>query len=358
VQIGQTKKDILEECQRIKTTFSLKILEIEKGQAERVIRFHQLSLIILINEIAKIKIESSLSELFQFSCDQLEGLIGFIQHSYLNYFDRDANVPDPIKDRVFKAIKESSILLEDELGKFKIDNNLFAACTNVMSEFLKGHDHKITYRTMHCIKELMTELIEVSHSYTDVESLTGAIQTVLLQLNYNHPSYIKYCINLINKALLESDTLSGKLEILAFHYKVINQSYVRPGFIFDLTSPSLKEHLSKWILEEMEYIEHKQRLSMSFPSSTEDQVKKDFKLVFDMSVSQFAFLIKTLTEIGVIQNKNTSELIRFLSKFVKTKRSESISYESFRIKYYNAEDNTKGAVRNLLHTAIGFINNH
>jgi hypothetical protein len=77
-----------------------------------------------------------------------------------------------------------------------------------------------------------------------------------------------------------------------------------------------------------------------------------------MSVSQFAYFIKTLTETGVIQNKNVSELIRFLAKFVKTKRSENISYESFRIKYYNAEDNTKGAVRNLLHTAIGYINNN
>ena len=162
----------------------------------------------------------------------------------------------------------------------------------------------------------------------------------------------------MNRELLVAETLSGKLEKLAFYYKVVNQSLVKPGLVFDLSSPSLKEQLSEWILEEILYLERKQQLSVAFPGSAEDQVKKDFKLVFDMSVSQFAYFIKTLIETGVIQNKNISELIRFLSKFVKTKRSESISHESFRIKYYNPEENTKGAIRNLLHTAIGYINSN
>lgn len=77
-----------------------------------------------------------------------------------------------------------------------------------------------------------------------------------------------------------------------------------------------------------------------------------------MSVSQFALFTKAFVESGVIQNKNVSELIRFLSKFVKTKRSGTISPESLRIKYYDVESSTKDAVKNLLHTAIGYINSN
>ena len=90
--------------------------------------------------------------------------------------------------------------------------------------------------------------------------------------------------------------------------------------------------------------------------SEETTIRKEFKFEFDMSVSQFAYFIRTFIEAGVIQNKNISELIRFLARFVKTKRSENIAYESFRMKYYNVEGTTKNSVKNILHNAIGYIN--
>jgi hypothetical protein len=82
----------------------------------------------------------------------------------------------------------------------------------------------------------------------------------------------------------------------------------------------------------------------------------DFKLNFDLSVSMLAYMFRAFTETGVIQNKNASELIRFLTKYAKTKRSESISYESFRIKYYSVESGTKDAVKKMLQSIINFIN--
>jgi hypothetical protein len=73
-------------------------------------------------------------------------------------------------------------------------------------------------------------------------------------------------------------------------------------------------------------------------------------------VPHLAYLFRAFIETGVIQNKNTSELIRFLTKYVKTKRSESISQESFRIKYYSVESGTKDAVKKMLQTVLNFIN--
>ena len=83
----------------------------------------------------------------------------------------------------------------------------------------------------------------------------------------------------------------------------------------------------------------------------------EFKLNFDISVSHLAFLFRAFIEAGVIQNKNTSELIRFLSKYVKTKKQESISFESFRIKYYSVESGTKDAVKKTLQSVLNFISN-
>ncbi|MBA4056153.1 MAG: hypothetical protein C0490_15670, partial [Marivirga sp.] len=106
---------------------------------------------------------------------------------------------------------------------------------------------------------------------------------------------------------------------------------------------------------ELDYLKQKQLLQIASPLKGEGVIN-DFKLNFDLSVSHLAYLFKSFTETGVIQNKNTSELIRFLTKFVKTKKSEAVSYESFRIKYYNAESGTKDAVKKTLQLLINYMN--
>ncbi len=367
-KLPQLRNAIAEEVERIKSTFALKVLSIEKNQVERFFQYHQQALINLLNNLHKfslipkeersINMEPTFNELIRFSCYQLEEIIKFFQTDFHCYFDLDIHIPELTRERVLKALKESSILLEGNLSKFEIDTALLSICVSAVTDLLKEPDLKITYRKVNWIKGLIGGLLQLGGASQEGALLNPEVQSVLLHLNYNSIAYLKYCTDIINRELSVAETLTGKLEKLAFYYKVVCQSRVKPDFVFDLSSPPLKEQLSEWILEEIQFLERKQQLSVAFPSHDEEHVKKDFKLVFDMSVSQFAYFIKTLTETGVIQNKNVSELIRFLSKFVKTKRSENISYESFRIKYYNAEDNTKGAVRNLFHTAIGYINNN
>lgn len=367
-ELLQIRNAIVEEVERIKSRFALKVLSIEQSEVKRFVQYHQQALINLLNNLHKfssihkeelsMNMEPAFTKLIGFVCNQLEEIIKFFQTDFQEYFDLDIQIPELARERVLQALRESSILLESSLSKFEIDPVLLSICVSAVIDHLKEPDLKITYRKVNWIKELIVELLQLGEASQEGTSLNTEVQSVLLHLNYNSAAYLKYCTNIISRELLVEETLTGKLEKLAFHYKVVNQSIVKPDFLFNLSSPSLKEQLSEWILEEIQFMERKQQLNAAFPSPAEEQVKKDFKLVFDMSVSQFAYFIKTLTETGVIQNKNVSELIRFLSKFVKTKRSENISYESFRIKYYNAEDNTKGAVRNLFHTAIGYINNN
>jgi hypothetical protein len=366
-QFDQVRNAVAKESVRIKNTFALKVLSFQKSRVEQFVRYHQQALINLLNHLGEdlsitdkaqsTNNESHVNEFVKFSSNELEEILRFFQNHFHNHFDLDVCVPEFVKERVLKALKESSILLEGNLSKFEIDQALLSICINAVTDLLKEPDLKITYRRVNWIKELIAELLQLGETNQEGASLNAEVQSVLLHLNYNTTFYLKYCTDIINRELLTAETLTSKLEKLAFHYKVSSQSRVKPDFVFDLASPSLKEQLSEWILEEIQFLERKQQLGKAFPSTAEEPVTKDFKLVFDMSVSQFAYFIKTLTETGVIQNKNVSELIRFLAKFVKTKRSENISYESFRIKYYNAEDNTKGAVRNLLHAAIGYINN-
>lgn len=110
---------------------------------------------------------------------------------------------------------------------------------------------------------------------------------------------------------------SEKLEQLAFYLKTINQVNVIPDVAFDSGYKTLRTQLTEWILEETQFLERRRDLASSSQVAENDFAKKDFKLEFDMSVSQFAFFIKAFIETGVIQNKNISELIRFFARFVK-----------------------------------------
>lgn len=200
-------------------------------------------------------------------------------------------------------------------------------------------DSQITY-----LERLLTEL-----------NAAQSVQVVLLTLNFNSPKYFSYWINNLARKLGTDETSVEKFERLLLEHKMINQLPREFNIAYTEKYPPLSQMIGGWLAEEMYFLERTLNLNASQPNDR-DFAKHGFKLEFDMSVSQFAFLIKSFIEIGAIQNKNISELIRFLARFVKTKRSENISYESFRMKYYNVEGSTKDVVKNTLHNAIGYIN--
>ena len=361
-QHDQTLSSIIEESSLVKGTFSLKALTVEPLHLRSFIRYHQQAIINLLNDCEKVgrtqRREFSMHEIIKSACIELEDLLRLIQDDFQGHFDLDVRVPNIVREKALLAIKESSVLLESSLPKGEIEPALSSMCLVLINNFLREDELKLTYRRLKWIREFITELLQLSDGNIEGQSINNEIRSILIQINYNHTPYLKYCIESISNKLSSAETLTEKLEQLASQYKVINQSIIKPNFSFDPDLPSLKERLSDWILEEIHFLERKLQLSMAPSDSAGDQVKKDFKLIFDMSIPQFAYLIRTLAETGVIRNKNVSELARFLAKFVTTKRSENISSESFRISYYDTEDRAKGAVKNLLSAAIGYIDNN
>ena len=176
----------------------------------------------------------------------------------------------------------------------------------------------------------------------------------LIRINFNDPKFFKFCTGFISSAIQIRETLSDRIDQCAYFYKVVNQTTVIHDVAFDSSVSSIKDQLLEWLSHELDYLHHKQHLQLSPKEG--GLIKTDFKIIFDLSVSQLAYLFKIFSEVGIIQNKNTSELIRFLAKFVKTKKAESVSYESLRIKYYNNENGTKDAVKKTFHSLLNYIN--
>ncbi len=362
-RFAQVRNAVAIERDRIKKSFALKVWALENNQRAHYVQYHQHRLIALIDELFEIsrrKDEKSglqfciSSEAF-FLYDQLADVLNLIRNELSEYFCRDAKVPESDKMKILASIQESYKNLQHRMdGK---ENKLIATCSSHIKRFIEGMEPKITYRKVQYMEVLTESIGRFLHSCND-DLPEEEIRTFLVSVDFNSAVYFKYYTEFIQGQLAQLDSNSERLEKLAFHNKTINQIQLTPGIAYDPGSRGIRTQLSEWISEEVEFLERKRFLTTNAQIAESDFAKKDFKLEFDMSVSQFAFFIKSFIETGVIQNKNISELIRFLSKFVKTKRSENISYESFRIKYYNVEGNTKDAVKNTFHAAIGFINSN
>jgi len=197
--------------------------------------------------------------------------------------------------------------------------------------------------------------IHLSNFNLDTSTETIDLIRLLMHCNFNAESFYNYFVKYIQWDVNKLSSVNEKLDELAYYQKFANPETSTSTLAFNHLSPPVNIQIADWISQEVQYLKHKQQL-IPLTINAEDAVPTDFKLNFDLSVSILAYLFRAFVESGVIQNKNVSELIRFLTKYVKTKRSESISYESFRIKYYSAENGTKDAVKKTLQTVLNFLN--
>ena len=87
-------------------------------------------------------------------------------------------------------------------------------------------------------------------------------------------------------------------------------------------------------------------------------IPNDFKIKLELSVAQLACLLKALVDNKIIRNTNVMGLLRFFSGHTITKKTEKISLDSLRGKYYNIEWNTRQAVADMLEAITKKLNDH
>lgn len=351
-QIAKDKSVISEEVIRAMKSFVLKaLMAVDSVSLRRMIQFHQYSIMQLTDELSAIE---------QYDREAIYGgkteiLLHFLRSRFSEYFDLDAILPEIHRKKTVAITKRLYGEIIPRLLVNQTDKPLMEIFNQPIERFLT--QTYASFRQAEYAKELVAGLNQAI--LAEPEGLESEkIRSLLIQFNFNSEACFDHYIGYFTAQITEADSVSDRLEKLAFSYKTINQIQVKPHLIYDSKARPLTVQLSDWLLQEINYLERKVELASNGSLTEEPTVRKDFKLEFDMSVAQFAYFVKTFIETGVIQNKNISELIRFLARFVKTKRSENISYESFRMKYYNVESSTKDSVKNLLHTAIGNINSN
>lgn len=345
-------KDLDGECAKVKKAFKIQVVSFEnESLIKRYFHFHQESLIDLINTLQQNIQESGVRHVAEPVIHRLSGLLVFLEEHFPEYFDLDMKMPLVSMDSITNELRSFVALLSDKFGQCNIDMGLIQLLKNSIEQS-QSNGKPMSFRTFYYFQFLRHNLENFN---VDVSTETLDLIRLLINCNFNDGRFYNFMERYVNWSVSKALSVNEKLDELAFFLKFVNQQASVTGLSFDRLNPSINIQIADWISQEIQYLKLKQQL-VTENVITEDVVSADFKINFDLSVSALAYLFRTFIETGVIQNKNASELIRFLTKYVKTKRSESISYESFRVKFYSVESGTKDAVKKTLQSVLDFIN--
>lgn len=348
-------KELDNECAKVKKAFRQQVVSFENEKlVRRYFHFHQESLIDLINSIqSNVQTAGTADVFIESVVNRLSGLLTYLEDHFPEYFDLDMRMPLAGREDAKYELTSFVNSLSKMFGGTNIDFGLIELLKGSVDRFTERGE-VLTFRKFYYLKFLR---INLSDSRIADNGDTLDLIRVLFHCNFNEERFYAYMVRYITWSVDQNSSLNQKLEELAFFLKFSNQESSWSTLSFNHLHAPINFQIADWIAQEIQYLKHKQQLSpMSIGS--EDVMPSEFKLNFDLSVASLAFLFRAFIETGIIQNENTSELIRFLTKYAKTKRSGSISYESLRIKYYSVEDGTKDAVQKALRSVLNFINKH
>lgn len=345
-----------EEVDRIKKTLVNEVFSFDdERHLERYIQFHQMALIGLLDKLNnQMQVQKSKRDFFQTLYSNLDTVLRFIERHFTKYFDQDSKAPEGYLALARKDAKENIDKLTSAFSSKGADEKIVFLLLQVLQNIVESKSERnVTFRKVMYAKEVQKELYQLLERQP-AGDINEDLRQIIYYLNYNSVRVVTYHAHYISSLLDRAETRTEKIEKLSLVLKNVSQAQVKPAIRYNQNAPSLKDQLSEYISVEMEYQERLQRLN-SPSTQRPDSPLSGFKLKFEASVSQLAYLLKVFLETKLISNSNLTEVLQFWVMYAITKKSEGISFSSFRTKFYNVEDGTRLSVRNMLASMISYI---
>jgi hypothetical protein len=346
------------EAERIRQKLIHEVFTFEdERHLERYIQYHQQALIRLLDKADALFEESptNVKDFYRGSRETLNGLLEFVERHFSKYFDQDAKAPQSYLALVRKEARANYRKLQQQLIARKADPQLVTLVLMAVQKMADTSPERgTTYRKVMYAKEVQKELVVMLKRPDTQPDINEELRQLMYYLNCNSIKVITYHAHFINVQLEKADTRTGKLETLSLIMKNIGQAQVKPGIGYNPQALSLKSQLMEYLAVELEHHERLQQITRS-PQPPDGNFMSGFKLKFDASVAQLAYLLKLLLETKIITNTNCTQLFQFVVRFVQTKKSEAVSFGSLRAKFYDVETGTRASVRHMLTTLISHI---
>jgi hypothetical protein len=333
-----------QEVERIKQVLSHEAFGFgDEHDVSRYVRLHQQALVTMLDKHRN----STHSQTAQVA-DALQDILDFLKGQFSRYFDLDTRVPSFYLARTTKDSRSNLNNLFRSLSEAGADPSLVELPLQVIRPVHDASPASVTFRRLRYANEVYRGLQRLLDRIDQVSDINEELRLLLYFLNLNSTHAVSYHARLIGTALKDIPSRIARIERLSLFRKEINQAQVKPGIAYNIHAKSLTTQVTNYITEEINYLEKIESLGKEQAAGNGRTNLTDFRIQMHASVSQLAYLVKLFMETALIQNKNLTELLQGLATFMVTKRTQVVSFDSLRAKYYNVESGTKLAVRQML----------
>jgi hypothetical protein len=342
--------DIIKDCGEEKEKIRLQIMEEvfnahEERTLELLIDKYQSVFIRLIDQLYAYQQTNKKQQEYKFLSkamyEYLNELLYFLQIHYSKYFNHFQKMPFIKMEHIKKELKPKLKTITAAFQRTILNEKLIRLIVHPLEQFISSNT--ITYNESQYMKAITGELLAIDTTVQE-EDIIAIVKKILISINFNSPELTAYLINELDTLVADEESVQGKLRILKYQLKEINQVTIKPEYALHNDYSSLKKQIINWLNEEILFYQTEQAVVIAMPNP----VVSDTKIHTSLSVPQLALLFRLLKEEQLITNTNQSELLKVVSGCFTTMHKESFSYGHLHGKYYKIEQHTKRTVYDML----------
>lgn len=281
----------------------------------------------------------------------LEDLLRYIENNFLKYIDK--NIQIPARSALVKIYKINEKL--ETVKPALLNSGINAELLKIIYEpFIKPNaitvNERITYKELIYFTTYLDVFYqEVKNSRTISEE---QVSKLLYQTNFNSFELLQYKTKNIQLNTEKFIDYSDKVDYLYHSLKTVNQRQCKQHIAYDSLLPSLKNQLTAWLEEEINYLNKKLQVITKPVSPNLFTQHEKVKIQVNLSVGQLAYFHKLMFDSEMIAHKNQRDVLRHISESYSTSKVTDISLESLSNKYYVQEqsdiDSVKGFIIQML----------
>lgn len=305
------------------------------------------------NDIYKPAVNFTDTDILFLTFISLEDLLRFCEKNYFSYIDQ--NIRIPYKSSLFKIYKidEKLEFVKEALLLANIPETLLRI---IYEPFIKLNaaliNERMSYKELIYLNTLLQafydEIIENNNTITEPQ-----IHEILYQINYNAYDLQFYKTAFITNELQQIESLNDKIDYLYHRLKLVNQRRCRVHLAYDSSLASLKDQLTLWIEEEINYFNKKLAIHARQQPNNLFTETENTKIETSLTVAQLALFYKLQLDVGMIKNKVLNDVSKHLAESYQTTNAADISQSSIKKKFYNYDTST---IEVLKHKVIEILN--
>ena len=279
----------------------------------------------------------------------LNALDHFLNLVEVNHFDLIGDLP-------YSNYSYSKLRIV--LRKGLSDLNIKLALANYSTEFITVINsginkiirlRGITYSQVNNLKSTIDDLNSINMSQRQ------ELLTYLIKRNFNSSELYDFCINLVDKILIDEPNLYKRIDHLITLQEEILKMQIEQRLTQVKTRNTLIYHLKNYLNKKRDFLEKKLTNKIDQVKNL-SAIKDTSKITLEIPVNEFAFIIRLFMVENILPSENKGKLFEFFAHSFKTRTSPLISKDSLWKKSRAVEVTTASAVKDHLINMINYIN--